>query len=54
MSLDAYFQAKERFDQAFAMMAKRQWQQALDGFEAVLALNPKHTQSYGNMGICYG
>lgn len=54
VTLDAYLQAKGRFDQAFTMMEQRRWAQALEGFQAVIALNPTHTQSYGNMGICYG
>jgi tetratricopeptide (TPR) repeat protein len=53
-TLDEYLHAKELFDHAFALMEKRQWQQALEGFQAVVALNPHHPQSYGNMGICYG
>ncbi len=35
------------------LMQKRHWQQALDVFQTVIALNPSHPQSYGNMGICY-
>ncbi len=53
-TVDEYLQAKALFDHAFAMMERRQWQHALDGFQAVIALNPTHPQSYGNMGICYG
>jgi tetratricopeptide (TPR) repeat protein len=53
-TVDEYLQAKEQFDHAFALMEKRQWQRALEGFQAVAALNPTHPQSYGNMGICYG
>ena len=46
-------QANEKFDDAFAGMQAHRWQQALKGFQAVIALNPRHPQSYGNMGICY-
>jgi len=53
ISLDEYVQAHDLFDTAFAMMEQRCWPQALEGFQAVIALNPTHTQSYGNMGICY-
>lgn len=30
-----------------------EWNKAIIGFQQVLAMNPKHVQSYGNMGICY-
>jgi len=53
ISLDEYVQAHDLFDTAVAMMEQRCWPQALEGFQAVIALNPTHTQSYGNMGICY-
>ena len=53
ITLDAYLQAQELFDKAFAMMQKRAWQPALEEFQAVITLHPTHTQSYGNMGICY-
>ena len=53
ITLDEYLQAEERFDKAFTMMKNRAWQQALEGFQSVIALHPTHTQSYGNMGICY-
>ena len=53
-TVDEYLQAKALFDHAFAMMERQQLQHALDGFQAVIALNPTHPQSYGNMGICYG
>jgi tetratricopeptide (TPR) repeat protein len=53
ITLDAYLQAKALFDTAFAMMQQRAWLSALEGFQAVIALHPTHTQSYGNMGICY-
>jgi len=53
ITLDEYLQAQALFDKAFAMMQKRAWQPALEGFQTVLTLHPTHTQSYGNMGICY-
>jgi tetratricopeptide (TPR) repeat protein len=53
ISLDDYLKAKEKFDEAFAAMQRQDWQQALEGFQGVLALNPNHPQSHGNMGICY-
>lgn len=53
ITLDDYLKSKDKFDEAFSMMQKRHWQQALDGFQTAIALNPSHPQSYGNMGICY-
>lgn len=53
ITLDDYLKSKEQFDEAFSMMQKRHWQQALDAFQTVIALNPSHPQTYGNMGICY-
>jgi tetratricopeptide (TPR) repeat protein len=53
-TLDEYLQAKEQFDHAFSLMEKRHWPQVIEGFQAVVALNPTHPPSYGNMGICYG
>jgi tetratricopeptide (TPR) repeat protein len=53
ISLAAYLEANDRFDRAFALMEQQRWQQALEGFQAVIALHPKNTQSHGNMGLCY-
>jgi tetratricopeptide (TPR) repeat protein len=53
ITLDDYIKSKDKFDEAFARMQKQHWQQALEGFQTVIALNPNHPQSYGNMGICY-
>jgi tetratricopeptide (TPR) repeat protein len=53
ITLDVYLQAKDKFNAAFEIMEKRDWERALTGFQEVLALNPKHIQSFGNMGICH-
>lgn len=53
-SLDGYLKAKDKFDDAFAAMEKQHWQQALEGFQAAIDLNPSHPQPYSNMAICYG
>jgi tetratricopeptide (TPR) repeat protein len=53
ITLDNYLKSKVKFDEAFSMMQKRHWEQAIDAFQTVIALNPSHPQSYGNMGICY-
>ena len=54
LSLAAYLKGKDIFDKAFAAMERKEWEKALKGFREVAAMNPKHTQSHGNMGICYG
>jgi tetratricopeptide (TPR) repeat protein len=54
LNITDYLKGGEKFEKAFAAMEKGQWEEALGGFKEVLSLNPKHTQSYGNMGICYG
>jgi len=53
ISLARYVKGNEKFDEAFAAMEREEWSVALRRFKEVLALNPGHTQSYGNMGICY-
>ena len=52
-SLDRYLQLMDMFDEAFAAMQNREWERALAGFLDVVAADPKSTQSYGNMGLCY-
>jgi tetratricopeptide (TPR) repeat protein len=54
LSLTAYLQGMDKFKVAFAAMEKMQWEDALRGLQQVLAIDPRHKQSYGNMGICYG
>jgi tetratricopeptide (TPR) repeat protein len=53
LSLDEYFKVKEIFDDAFAAMERMEWEKAIRGFQSVLSFDPNHTQSYGNLGICY-
>ena len=54
LSLAGYLKGMDKFNEAFAAMQRKEWEDALRGFQEVLAIDPKHTQSYGNMGICYG
>lgn len=54
LSLASYLKGMYKFNEAFAAMQRKEWEVALRGFQEVLAINPKHTQSYGNTGICYG
>jgi len=53
LTLDRYLESKDIFDQAFSWLEKGEWGKALQGFQKVVAMNPKHTQSHGNIGICY-
>ena len=53
LSLDSYLKSMDIFSDAFAAMENKEWEQAVAGFRKVLAMDPKHTQSYGNLGICY-
>ena len=53
LSLELYFQSMEEFDRAFSSMRNREYEKALTGFHRVLNLNKNHTQSYGNLGLCY-
>lgn len=53
LSLDDFLKAGDIFNEAFAAMERMEWKKALSGFKKVLAIDPRHTQSHGNLGICY-
>lgn len=53
LTLDGYLKAMDIFNDAFAAMGKKEWEKAIAGFQKVLSFEPQHTQSYGNIGICY-
>ena len=53
VNIGLYLKSKEKFDQAFAAMQNLEWENALKGFQEVLAITPRHPQSYGNIGLCY-
>lgn len=53
LTLDGYLKAMDIFNDAFADMEKMEWEKAIANFQKVLSFDPKHTQSYGNIGICY-
>ncbi len=53
LTLDLFLQTMDKFNEAFAAMENMEWNKAIKGFQEVLVVHPKHTQSYGNMGICY-
>ena len=54
LTLPAYFKAMDHFEQGFAAMQVQNWTGAIQEFKRGLAINSKHPQSYGNIGICYG
>jgi tetratricopeptide (TPR) repeat protein len=53
LSLELYVQSMEEFDEAFLNMRNQEYEEAITGFQNVLALNKNHPQSYGNLGLCY-
>jgi tetratricopeptide (TPR) repeat protein len=53
LSLDEFLWSMKNFSDAYAAMEKMEWKKAIFGFNKVLTKDPKHTQSYGNMGLCY-
>lgn len=53
ISLDMYQKAKEQFKIAYMDMQNRKYEKAITGFQMVTSMNPKLSQAYGNIGICY-
>jgi tetratricopeptide (TPR) repeat protein len=53
LTLDEYIDSSNHFNMAFNELSSDNWEQAIAGFEKVLAINSKHVQSYGNIGIAY-
>ena len=54
LNLDEYLKSMAVFNEAFAAMEKMNIEKAIIGFKEVIKMNPQHTQSFGNLGICYG
>jgi tetratricopeptide (TPR) repeat protein len=52
-SLDAYVANLRTFDEGFQRLSSGHYGQAVELFKRVLAENPGHVQSYGNMGLAY-
>lgn len=52
LSLHAYLENARIFEKAFEAMETGKWQEALEGFRKILAVDPEHVQSNGNMGLC--
>ncbi|NIA30070.1 MAG: tetratricopeptide repeat protein [Actinobacteria bacterium] len=54
LGLDEYLESMTIFEKAFAAMERMDWETAMRGFNQVLSMDPRHVQSHGNLGICYG
>lgn len=54
ITLKAYLKGMEMFDLAFETMNDKNWEQAIHLFQQCIGYHPRHPQSFGNMGICYG
>ena len=52
-TLDAYMASQATFEKAFEALARKDFEQAAEGFRKVLEQNPDHVQSHGNLGLAY-
>jgi tetratricopeptide (TPR) repeat protein len=52
-TLDAYIENQAMFDLAFEHLQARRYEAAADLFNRVLAQNPGHVQSHGNVALAY-
>ena len=52
-SLDAFIENANLFDRAFQSLSDRRFSEAVELFNRVLKQNPKHVQSFGNLGLAY-
>jgi tetratricopeptide (TPR) repeat protein len=52
-NLDTYLQNSHVFGEAFSALQNRQFELAIDLFRRVLSIDPKHVQSWGNLGLAY-
>lgn len=53
VSLDAFLRSGDKFNEAFELMDRGDWQGALEGFRASAALNDRNAPCHGNMGLCH-
>ena len=51
--LDTYLNNSEIFDKAFTALQNQEFTLAINLFRRVLANDPKHVQSWGNLGLAY-
>jgi tetratricopeptide (TPR) repeat protein len=52
-SLDTYLKNSDTFDKAFTALQNREFGSAISLFKRVLETDPKHVQSWGNLGLAY-
>ena len=52
-TLDAYLENQNLFDLAFENLRTQKYETAVDLFNRVLAQNPDHVQSHGNVALAY-
>jgi len=53
INLETYLKCMAKFEKAFSYLNKQNPEKAIFYFKECIAINKKHPQSYGNMGICY-
>jgi len=53
LSQDQYRDNAREFDTAFVSLMKGLFEEAVNGFNRVLRLQPNHIQSHGNLGLAY-
>jgi tetratricopeptide (TPR) repeat protein len=51
--MDTFLFNSDTFNKAFAALQSRQFMSAISLFKRVLATDPKHVQSWGNLGLAY-
>ncbi|MBM4350710.1 MAG: tetratricopeptide repeat protein [Deltaproteobacteria bacterium] len=52
-NLDTYVDNSKIYSKAFADLQNREFMSAIDLFKRVLSTDPKHVQSWGNLGLAY-
>lgn len=52
-NLDTYVKNNEIYNKAFSALERRDFREAISKFRRVLDTDPKHVQSWGNLGIAY-
>lgn len=53
ISIDAFLKSSDDFNAAFACMERKEWEEAVCLFKAVLKVNPRSVPAHGNLGLCY-
>jgi tetratricopeptide (TPR) repeat protein len=53
ITLEQFLEGYDDFDHAFECLQKGRVQEAAEGFRKVLAVQPNHVQSHGNLGLVY-